>query len=130
MLAPFGVPFADDLSGIDLHAAIAMSGDDSTNALVKALGGAGSFDCSSDCGELVGFFHFLSFFFLTSGIPPVEWQGFSCRRDDVTIFFYCGNNYFHLFSFFFPALILQGFQSGGFVVGWLRNLNQDVFRSP
>ena len=57
MLAPFSVPLADDLSGFDLDAAIAMSSDDSTDALVEAIGGASGFDCGSDFWELVGVGH-------------------------------------------------------------------------
>jgi hypothetical protein len=58
MLAPFRVPLADNLSGFDLDAAIAMGGDDSPDALVKAIGAVDlGFDCGSDCGELVGVGH-------------------------------------------------------------------------
>jgi hypothetical protein len=58
MLAPFRVPLADNLSGFDLDAAIAMGGDDSAGALVKAIGAVDlGFDCGSDCGELVGVGH-------------------------------------------------------------------------
>lgn len=73
MLAPFRVPLADNLSGFDLYSPIAMGGDDSTDALVKAISGAGGFDCGSDCGKLVSVGHAQTLApILDSAIPKLQ----------------------------------------------------------